>query len=617
MQTTLYPPQQVRPRLRRTPFDLVALWLLLILLALLSLPAAWQFWHANRVFTGVSIGGVPVGGLTRAEAVKVLHEQLYAYPLPPLVVEYQGQQWPLQTGQASADADLTAAVNQAYLVGRGAALTANLRQQLQAGLLGYSITPPLNIAPEPLAAAIAAIAATVDAPAAAARTIGSVAVPAESGVLVNIDATLAAVLAALQRTDLYDTAVVPLVVEALSPPAPLAAGTAALPQTTVIQQPLLLRAEPSGLEIALDPARLSQMVVSTQPLQLEEAALRAYLETLATQVAVPARDARLDFDPATGAITVLQTSQGGRSLDVEATLQGVQTALAGGALQAPLALVEVAPGVDSNRVAEMGIRELVASSSTYFAGSSASRVRNIEIAAEKFEGVVVPPGGVFSFNEVVRDVSSANGFEDGLVIWGDRTAVGVGGGVCQVSTTVFRTAYEGGFPIVERTNHGYVVDWYGEPGMDATIFTPYVDFKFRNDTGAYLLLDPIVDTANGVMTFNFYGTRPERTVSVSQPQITNVVQPEPAQYVVDETMSAGEKEQVDWAKDGMDVTVTRTIVEDGTTRTDTLTSNYEPWRAVYTVGPGTEIPATPTPAATETADEEAAVEPAGTQASAP
>ena len=128
------------------------------------------------------------------------------------------------------------------------------------------------------------------------------------------------------------------------------------------------------------------------------------------------RDARLDFDPGTGAVTVLQTSQPGRKVDVDATLESVQAALAGGSTQAPLALVEVAPAVDSNRVAEMGIRELVASSSTYFAGSSASRVRNIEVAAEKFEGVIVPPGGIFSFNEVVRDINSTNKFKNKLII---------------------------------------------------------------------------------------------------------------------------------------------------------------------------------------------------------
>lgn len=597
MQTTVYPPQ-ARRRIQRTAFDLVGLWLLLALLVALSLPAAWQFWHSNRIFTGVSVGGIPVGGMTRAEALKYLNEQLYAYPLPPVVVDYQGQQWPLQTAQARANADLMAAINQAYLVGRGPSLTTNLREQLQAGFFGRSLTPPLTIEPAPLRTALASVAATIDKPAAAAREIGSVNVPAENGVEVDIDATLANVMAALQRTDLHETAVVPLAIETIAPPAPTAATEAALPQTASIAQPLLLRAEQSGLEIALDPAKLTQMVVATDPLQVDEQQLRAYLQSLAEQVDVAPRDARLDFDPGTGAITVLQSSQPGRTLDVDATLHGVQQALAAGQLQAALVLSEVAPAVDSNRVAEMGIRELVASSSTYFAGSSASRVRNIEVAAEKFEGVVVPPGGVFSFNEIVRDVSSANGFEDGLVIWGDRTAVGVGGGVCQVSTTVFRTAYEGGFPIVERTNHGYVVSWYGEPGMDATIFTPYVDFKFRNDTGAYLLLDPVVDTANGVMTFHFYGTRPNRTVTVSKPEITKVVPPQPAQYVVDESLAPGEKEQVDWEKEGMDVTVTRTIVEDGTTRTDTLTSSYEPWRAVYLVGPGTEIPATPTPSAT-------------------
>lgn len=286
------------------------------------------------------------------------------------------------------------------------------------------------------------------------------------------------------------------------------------------------------------------------------------------------------------------------AVDVAASVAAVRDALLTGATEAQLAVTAVAPEVDMNRIAEMGIRELVASGSTYFAGSSASRVRNVEVAAEQFDGVVIPPNGIFSFNDIVRDVSSANGFEDSLVIWGDRTAVGVGGGVCQVSTTVFRTAYEGGFPIVQRYNHGYVVDWYGEPGMDATIYTPTVDFQFRNDTDAYLLIEPVVDSANGVITFNFYGTAPDRVVTVSKPEISDVKQPEPPSYVVDESLASGQMKQVEWEKEGMSVTVQRTIVEDGTTRTDTLRSQYQPWKAVYLVGPGTDVP---TPAATPTA----------------
>ncbi|MEZ4657779.1 MAG: VanW family protein [Caldilineaceae bacterium] len=243
----------------------------------------------------------------------------------------------------------------------------------------------------------------------------------------------------------------------------------------------------------------------------------------------------------------------------------------------------------------MGIRQVVASSGTCLPNGLARRVRNIEVAASKLEGVVIPPGHQFSFNKNVQDVSAANGFEDSLIIWGDQTAVGVGGGVCQVSTTVFRAAYNGGMPIEERYNHGYVVSWYGAPGLDATIFTPSVDFKFRNDTDAYLLIDPVVDTVNGVITMNFYGAKPNRQVTIGEPVQTDIIQPAPPKYTVDETLAAGQRKQVEWEAQGMTVEVTRTIVENGETRTDTLKSKYRPWQAVYLVAPGTDIPATPTP----------------------
>src|SRR5690606_4063289 len=103
---------------------------------------------------------------------------------------------------------------------------------------------------------------------------------------------------------------------------------------------------------------------------------------------------------------------------------------------------------------------------------------------------------------------------------------------------------------------------------------------------------------NGVMTFNFYGTAPDRVVTVSKPDISDVKQPEPPSYVVGESLAPGQMKQAEWEKDGMSVTVQRPIDEDGTTRTDTLRSEYQPWKAVYLVGPGADVP---TPAATPTA----------------
>lgn len=239
----------------------------------------------------------------------------------------------------------------------------------------------------------------------------------------------------------------------------------------------------------------------------------------------------------------------------------------------------------------MGIVEQVSEGTTYFAGSSRDRVHNIATAAEKFRGVVIPPGEEFSFNRYVGEITAANGFVEGLIIGAERTAVGIGGGVCQVSTTVFRAAFFGGFPITQRWAHGYVVSWYGEPGLDATIYTPDVDFRFRNDTGHYLLVKPEVDTVKGRITFHLYGTKPDRTVEMTKPVISNVRQPEKPIYQEDASLAKGVIKQVDLAKDGMDVVVKRTIrYGDGRVKEEEFVSKYQPWRAVFLYGPGTPLP---------------------------
>lgn len=590
--------------IRRSPLDFAAILAALLVIGLLVGVLFWQFWHANRIFTGVNIAGVSVGGMTRAAALQAI-KQNAAIDLPPVTLVYGDQQWPLPTDQLQAEVDWLSAVNQAYLVGRTGALGPRLSRQMAVAVSGIDLAPPRAFAGGQLRTAVEQLAQTVERPAEPSVEIAGVAVPGQVGLDVDVDATLTAVMDAIGAASGRSAVSAPLVITTVEPAAStVAVGPA--PAAAAAPQPLLLSDAAYGLDIAIDPGAQARLLLPGDPPQVDREALRAYLDGLAAQIDIPARDARLRFDPVNGALSVIRTSQPGRKLDVDATIAAVEQAVASGSSAAALAVVEAAPAVDMNRTAEMGIRELVASGVSYYAGSSNDRVYNIEVAAEKFDGIVIPPGEIFSFNGYVEDVSSANGFEDGLVIWGDRTAVGVGGGVCQVSTTIFRAAYEAGLPIVERYNHGYVVSWYGEPGLDATIYTPTVDLKFRNDTGAYLLMQPVVDSANGVMRIDLYGTKPDRVVTVSKPKISDV-QPAPApSYVVDESLAPGQRKQVDWAQEGMTVVVERTIVENGETRTETLTSKYQPWKAVYLVGPGTEVPATPTPQAAPT--EEAAAE---------
>lgn len=591
MQTSL-PAYRPRPTFHRSAADFLAIWFVVAVLSLLAAFAGWQFWHTDRIFTGVQMTGVPVGGMTRAAALLHLSRELRNYPIAPLQVEFEDRTWTLSSTQLQPQPDLLGAVNAAYLIGRQGTLGVKVGAQWSALLGLETVVPPMKFDEGAVRYALSQIAADVRRPGRAEMTIGELTLPSAPGVDVDVDASTRLVLARLQAGDRRSVA---LQTYTVAPPDAQADSTA---NTTASAPalPLVVRDEASGLVFALDPATQARLLPNGVGGRINEAALRELAERWAAEIYIPAQDARLRFDVNAGRPVVLQPSISGRQLNVDATMTAVQNALTSGHNQAQLSVDVVAPKVDSNRIDEMGIRELVANGTTYFAGSSRDRIRNIEVAAQKFEGVVIPPNGIFSFNSIVQDVSAANGFEDSLIIWGDRTAVGVGGGVCQVSTTVFRAAYLGGFPLVERYNHGYIVSWYGEPGMDATIYTPSVDFKFRNDTSAYLLVQPLVDSIQGVITFQFYGTKPNRQVTVSAPTIADVIEPGEAVYQEDPTLAPGQIKQVETAKNGSTVTVERTIVENGESRVDKIVSVYQPWSAVFLVGPGTPIPGQEKPA---------------------
>jgi vancomycin resistance protein YoaR len=157
-----------------------------------------------------------------------------------------------------------------------------------------------------------------------------------------------------------------------------------------------------------------------------------------------------------------------------------------------------------------------------------------------------------------------------------------------VSTTAFRSALFGGFEIVERWAHGYRVSWYeinSKVGLDATIYTPDVDFKFRNDTEHFLLIQTETDQEAGTLTFKFFGTPTDREVIISEPEITDQVKHGLPLYEKDPNLPDGFIKQVDWAQDGMDVKVTRVVKEgDKIIHQDEFRSHYQPWQAVYKVG---------------------------------
>ncbi|WP_052606171.1 VanW family protein [Calidithermus timidus] len=241
----------------------------------------------------------------------------------------------------------------------------------------------------------------------------------------------------------------------------------------------------------------------------------------------------------------------------------------------------------------LGVRELISEATTTFYGSIPARIYNIAHASAKLDGVLIPPNTTFSFLQTIGEISVRTGFREAYVIVGDKTEIGVGGGVCQTSTTLFRAAYFAGLPILERRPHSYQVGYYSPTGLDAAVYSPTQDLKFKNDTPGHILIQTQVRGYR--VTYRFFGTK-DRSTTWSAPVVRDVIPAPPTRFIVDPSLRYGQRKQIDFAAPGAQVTVYRTIqFDDGRVVRDSLFSKYRPWAAVYLVGPTEPAPPAPDP----------------------
>lgn len=240
---------------------------------------------------------------------------------------------------------------------------------------------------------------------------------------------------------------------------------------------------------------------------------------------------------------------------------------------------------------ELGIKELIGRGVSYFRGSIVNRVHNLTLGSQRISGTLIKPQEVFSFNKTVGEVSGATGYKQAYVISQGRTVLDDGGGICQVSTTVFRAALAAGLPIVARTAHAYRVGYYEQSGfkagLDATVWAPAVDFAFKNDTNHHILVQAVVDPVTAKLQVDIYGTSDGRKVELSEPIVGNLKPAPPDKYQEDPTLARGITKQVDFAAVGATSVFKRAVYKDNQLIIDeTFKSNFRPWQAVYLVGTG-------------------------------
>ncbi len=256
------------------------------------------------------------------------------------------------------------------------------------------------------------------------------------------------------------------------------------------------------------------------------------------------------------------------------------------AIEIPIKITE--PKITTSEANNFGIVEPIGEGHSTFYHSIPGRIHNVALAASRLNGILVAPGEEFSFVKYLGDVSKYTGYKEAFIIQNGRTVLGDGGGVCQVSTTLFRAILNAGLPITERHAHAYRVGYYEQdspPGLDATVYVPSVDLKFKNDTGKHILIQAVTDTTNLALTFTLYGTRDGREVAMTKPILSNISSAPADLYQDDPTLQAGVIKQIDFAAPGGRSIFTRKVTRNGQVIIeDTFVSNYRPWQAIFLKG---------------------------------
>ncbi|WP_027881788.1 VanW family protein [Meiothermus rufus] len=348
----------------------------------------------------------------------------------------------------------------------------------------------------------------------------------------------------------------------------------------------LALAGPDGVFYALENRIEKGQMVTVGVLQRIKVGGVGQLEVLLAKAARPPQAARWRYDPALK--DWVMADQMGHHFDLAEAKKRYLEALRAGQEEFLLPVTHTLHPEGAPFYYRLGIRQLLAEATTSFAGSSYERGYNIALAASLLNGVQIAPGETFSFAKAIGEVSERTGFKKAFVISGEQTLEGVGGGLCQVSTTLFRSAYFAGLPIVQRRPHSYQVRYYQPTGLDAAVFLPSLDLRFKNDTPGHLLIQS--EVRGNRLTFRLFGSK-DREVAWSQPVILSRTPPLPTRYIVIPELKPQQFVQVDWAAEGATVQVHRTIrFTDGQVSRDTLSSTYRPWGAVYLVGEGTRLP---------------------------
>jgi vancomycin resistance protein YoaR len=542
----------------------------------------------DSVLPGVSVAGVDVGGLSRADARTRIDEQLGERLDQPVKITVGKDSFTV-TPSNIFRVDVAASERAAYDAARES-FAARLGALAVPFAAKHDVSPVLRVHGSGKAA-LADELAGLTKRAVSARVsmdgLDAVVVPGRPGT--GVDET--AVLTALKATALAGLPALTVDLKTVQPPISTAAAErAATIARTISAAPVRLQLHGEGTIGKLDREDLAALV----RFQPKAGAVRVVLDPGGVE-----RDVGPVVKPFTakpvdatfhisGDRAYVVKSKRGTTLDVRDAQRSIYKAGgAPGTRAAVLGLTALAPELSTKEAKALGIRERVSTFTTDMGESSPNRIWNVHLLGNYLQGTIVKSGQTFSYNQVVGPRTIERGFREGQMIFGGVLIPSIGGGVCQTATTIFNAAFEAGLPVKERHNHSWYISHY-PMGRDATVSWGGPDLSFKNDLKHALLIN--VSYTDSTFTINFYGTKQGRRVESSTSSPSNYTQPK-MQYAIDPTAAPGSKSVVAGGGPGFDVNVHRKVYEHGKLlREDDFFTRYTPENPTTVFGPGGKPP---------------------------
>lgn len=577
---------------RPSPFFLSILFLLPFAVFM-----AYQLAYLTRIYPGITIAELEVGNLTKDEAENLLSQFFLRNRFQSLTLTYEKNTWTLNFSEIGIFPQIKSTVTRAFRVGREGPWEKQFMQKWQSFRYGVRVPIEYFISDRSLEEKIASIAIGINTPLIEPNL--SVLEPGPVGASDRISISPGSPGRVLDSEKLKKQ-----IVEHLAnfDPSPIGLWINTLPVTTTTTDVELTKKRAESLldkKLTLTAPGFSsdldgKAVVSLLDFKggYDKEKLIEYIKNVSKSVNREPENATFVFD--NGKVTVFKPAKDGIAmrqseavLSLSKELMNLEATSASG-LSYSLSIESIKPAITTESVNTLGIKELLGRGQSNFRGSISGRIHNILLASSRLNGVLIKPGEIFSFNKALGDVSINTGYQQAYIIKEGRTVLGDGGGVCQVSTTLFRAALNAGLPIEERWAHAYRVSYYEQgypPGLDATVYDPGYDLKIRNDTPGYILIQTQVDTNALSLTFELYGTGDGRQSEISKSKVWSETPPPPDLYQDDPTLPAGQVKQVDWKAWGAKVSFDYKVTRNGETLIEkTFYSNYQPWQSVFLKG---------------------------------